>query len=205
MSFGEPNNPYGPPQGQPQGQGSQVPPQGQQSGYGYPAGQPQGQPGYGYPQAPPVQPYGAGGYPGGGAVTEMPGGVKAARVMLWIMSGLCLIGGIIFIIAGVAINGAKDNTDDSQLTSLMDKGTSMVIGIAVLALVWCVLLAVLAVKVKSGGNGLRVTLIVVGVLTALLALYPFTVLGIVHLVLSILVIVFVAKSDGAAWFNRQRA
>ncbi|MBP0461082.1 hypothetical protein [Streptomyces montanisoli] len=203
MSFGEPNSPYGQPQGQPQG-----PAQGQQPGYGYPAGPPQGpaqgQPGYGYPQAPPVQAYN-GGYPGANTMTEMPGGVKAARVMLWIMSGLCLIGGLIFIVAGVAINGAKDHTSDSQLTSLMDKSTSMVIGIAVLALVWCVLLAVLAVKVKNGGNGLRVTLIVVGVLTAILALYPFTVLGIVHLVLSILVIVFVAKSDGAAWFNRRRA
>lgn len=34
MSFGDPNNPYGPPQGQPSG---------------YPS---QGQPGYGYPRAP---------------------------------------------------------------------------------------------------------------------------------------------------------
>ncbi|WP_329456063.1 hypothetical protein [Streptomyces sp. NBC_01497] len=203
MSFGEPNNPYGQqPQGQPQG-----PPPGQpqgQPGYGYPGSQSQGQPGYGYPQAPPVQPY-DGGYPGGGTMTEMPGGVKAARVMMWVMSGLCLIGGLIFIIGGVMINGAKDKTDDSQLTSMMDKGTSALVGIAVLALVWCVLLAVLAVKFKSGGNGLRVTLIVVGVITALLALYPFTLLGIVHLVLSILVVVFVAKSDGAAWFNRSRA
>jgi hypothetical protein len=202
MSFGEPNNPYGqPPQGPSQGQ-PQGAPQGQQPGYGYP-GQPQGQPGYGYPTAPPVQPQAYG--QGVGVMTQMPGGVKAARIMTWIMSGLCLIGGVIFLISGVAINGAQNNTDDSELISAMDLGKSIVIGIAVLAFVWCALLAVLAAKFNSGGNGLRVTLIVVGVLTVILAIYPFTLLGIVHLVLSILVIVFVAKSVGAAWFNRPRA
>jgi uncharacterized RDD family membrane protein YckC len=56
MSFGDPNNPYGAPQGPPPGG-----PQGQQPGYGYPQQQP-AQPGYGYPQAPqgvpPQQGYG---------------------------------------------------------------------------------------------------------------------------------------------------
>ncbi|RSO13677.1 hypothetical protein DMH18_01675 [Streptomyces sp. WAC 06783] len=69
MSFGDPNNPYGQPQGQPgpygqppqapYGQQPPAPPQGQ-PGYGYPQ-QAQPQPGYGYPQqAPPQQqaPYG---------------------------------------------------------------------------------------------------------------------------------------------------
>ncbi|MEU5161617.1 RDD family protein [Streptomyces sp. NPDC020875] len=68
MSFGDPNNPYG----QPQGQQPPQQPYGQQPGYGYPQqqGQPAyGQPQYGYPAPPPqVQPYDA--YPGGG----FPGG-----------------------------------------------------------------------------------------------------------------------------------
>ncbi|MEU3598274.1 RDD family protein [Streptomyces sp. NPDC006798] len=58
MSFGDPNNPYG----QPQGQQPPQQPYGQQPGYGYPQ---QGQPAYGQPQAP-QQPYGQQqyGYPG---------------------------------------------------------------------------------------------------------------------------------------------
>ena len=55
MSFGDPNNPYGPPQQQPQ----QPAP-----GYGYPQQTPPQQPGYGYPSAPPLgqQGYGQQGY-----------------------------------------------------------------------------------------------------------------------------------------------
>ncbi|MFE5510197.1 RDD family protein [Streptomyces sp. NPDC056529] len=74
MSFGDPNNPYG----QPQGQGQQQPgygyPQGQQPGYGYPQQAPQGVPqqGYGYPAAPPVSPYAGGGYPGSGGYGNVP-------------------------------------------------------------------------------------------------------------------------------------
>jgi uncharacterized RDD family membrane protein YckC len=52
VSFGDPNNPYGQPQGQP--------PQ-----------PPQGQPGYGYPQQPPAQP----GQPGYGYPQQAPQGV----------------------------------------------------------------------------------------------------------------------------------
>src|SRR5690349_1434456 len=70
MSFGDPNNPYGPPQG------------GQQPNYGYPQ-QPQGQPGYGYPAAPPVQqPYGGGYAPG---PVQMPGITRAAQIMLGVI------------------------------------------------------------------------------------------------------------------------
>lgn len=41
-------------------------------------------------------------------------------------------------------------------------------------------------------------------ITAILGIYPFVVMGLVHTVLAILVVVFVAKSDGGAWFNRQQ-
>ncbi|GGQ05701.1 hypothetical protein ACFFKE_20515 [Streptomyces mutabilis] len=191
MSFGDPNNPYGPPQGQQPGHGSQQPPQGQ-PGYGYPQGQ---QPGYGYPSAPPVQ------QPYGGAPTTMPGTVSAARVMLWVIVGLQAIGTVLFAVSAVAVDQAKD---DPAFEELADYPTGVLWAIAVLALAWLVWAAVLAVKFKAGGNGLRITALVFGILTAVIALYPFTVFGIIHLVLGILIAVFVGNSNGAAWFKRPR-
>ncbi|MEU0744646.1 hypothetical protein [Streptomyces sp. NPDC006134] len=182
MSFGDPNNPYGAPQGQ-------------QPGYGAPQ-QPQGGPAYGYPQAPPVQqPYGA------MAPTTMPGTVSAARAMLWVIVGLQVLGVLLFAFSAVAIDQAKD---DAAFEALADYPTGALWAFAVLALAWGVWAAVLATKFTSGGNGVRVTLIVFGVLTAILALYPFTLVGIVHLVLAILIAVFAGNSKGAAWFQRPR-
>ncbi|WP_435614160.1 hypothetical protein [Streptomyces coelicoflavus] len=183
MSFGDPNNPYGPPQG------------GQQPNYGYPQQPQQGQPGYGYPQAPPVQqPYGA-------APTTMPGTVNTARVLLWIMVGFQVIGTALFGISAAAVDQAKD---DPAFEGLADYPTGVLWGFMVLALVWGVWAAFLAAKFSSGGNGLRVTALVFGILTAILALYPFTIAGIVHLVFGILIAVFVGNSKGAAWFKRPR-
>ncbi|MFF8842499.1 hypothetical protein ACF08N_07155 [Streptomyces sp. NPDC015127] len=181
MSFGDPNNPYG-----------------QQS-------QPQGQPGYGYPQAPPVQPY-AGGYPTG--PTEMPGGVKAARVMLFIIAGFQVIGAIFAAMGAIGLNEAKNDPalkDDLQFQQIADMSVGAVWAIAVLILAWGVLAIVLGAKFGSGGNGIRVTAMVFGIITAVLGIYPFVLVGLVHTVLAILITVFVGKSDGGAWFNRQRA
>jgi hypothetical protein len=198
MSFGDPNNPYG------QQQGGQQP-GGQQPGYGYPQQAPQGVPqqGYGYPQAPPVQ--GGYGFPGG--PTEMPGGVKAARVMLYVIAGLQVIGTIFVALAAVAVNAAKDDPslqEDVQFQELADYSGSALWGIAVFAVLWGVLAVVFAAKFGKGGNGIRIATIVFGVITAILGIYPFIVMGLVHTILAILVVVFVAKSDGGAWFNRQR-
>ncbi|MFC8827242.1 hypothetical protein ACFT9I_18095 [Streptomyces sp. NPDC057137] len=202
MSFGDPNNPYGQQGQQPQGQ----------PGYGYPQqGQPQQPPAnYGYPQAPPVQP-GYGGYPGGptgGVPQQMPGGVSASRVFLWILSGLSLIGGVILMLSALALNAAKDSdelADDSQFQSLVDQSSGLLWFMTFIAFVWTVASIVLAIKFKTGGSGLRTALIVYGALTIVLGLYPFGgIAGIVHIVLSILLIVFVSKADGAAWFKRPR-
>ena len=182
MSYGDPNNPYGAPQGQ-------------QQGYGYPQ---QGQaPGHGYPQAPPVQqPY------GGGAPQTMPGTVSAARVLLWVIVGMQVIGVAIFVITAVALNHLKENGDLPQ--QLADYRTGELWGFAMLALVWLVWAAVLATKFTTGGNGVRITALVFGILTAVIAIFPFTVSGIIHLVLGILIAVFVGNSKGSAWFNRPR-
>ncbi|MEW2398678.1 RDD family protein [Streptomyces sp. NPDC046862] len=127
MSFGDPNNPYGPPQGQgqqpgyPQGQQPGYPqaPQGQ-PGYGYPQqGAPQGQPGYGYPQAPqgvpPQQGYGypqqPGGYPGGPG----PGAPRVAsmgrRLGARLIDGVAF-GIIYFILAAIGVAGSVGAAQD---------------------------------------------------------------------------------------------
>ncbi|MFI9153914.1 hypothetical protein [Streptomyces sp. NPDC053367] len=178
MSFGDPNNPYGTPQGQ-------------QQGYGQPQ-----QPGYGYPSAPPVGSYAA------PAPATMPGTVSTARILLWIIVGLQVIGTALYGFAAAVVDKAKEE-DDTFATQIADYPTGVIWGIAALALVWLVWSAVLATKFNSGGNGTRVTILVFGILTALLALV-FTIAGIVHLVFGILIAVFVGNSKGKAWFNRPR-
>ncbi|MEW2621076.1 hypothetical protein [Streptomyces sp. NPDC048106] len=173
MSYGDPNNPYGPPQGQPQ------------------------QPGYGYPAAPPVQQsYAA------APMTVMPGKVNAARVMLWVIVALQVIGAALFAFSAVAINKAKN---DNSLPGLSNYPVGVMWAFVVLALVWLVWAVVLATKFSGGGNGVRVTTLVFGILTAVLGVYPFVVIvGIVHIVLGILIACFVGGADGKAWFNRAR-
>ncbi|GAA5059066.1 hypothetical protein [Streptomyces similanensis] len=191
MSYGDPNNPYGQPQGQP-GYPSQ------EQGYGAPQ---QGQPGYGYPQAPAVQqPYGA-------VPQTMPGTVSGARAMLWVIVGLQVVGAVIFALGAVGLNAAKNDEslkDDSSFQQLVDYSTGKLWALVVFAIAWGVFAAVLATKFNSGGNGVRVTLLVFGIITAVLGLYPFTLIGIVHLVLAILIACFVGGSKGKAWFNRPR-
>ncbi|MFE4332965.1 hypothetical protein ACFRQM_27160 [Streptomyces sp. NPDC056831] len=192
MSFGDPNNPYGQQQ------------QGGQPGYGYPQQSPQGAPQQGgYPAAPPVQ----GGYGFPGVPTEMPGGVKAARVMLYVITGLQVIGAVIFAIAAAAVGAAKNDAtlkDDVQFQQLADYSGNALWGIVVFAVLWGAFAVFLAVKFGKGTNGIRVTAIVFGVITAILGIYPFVIFGLVHTVLAVLITVFVARADGSAWFNRQQ-
>ncbi|MFJ4687703.1 proline-rich domain-containing protein [Streptomyces sp. NPDC091377] len=184
MSFGDPNpnNPYGAPQG-----GQQQP--------GYPEQQQPGQPGYGYPQAPPV-----GAYAGAPAPTTMPGTVNTARILLWVIVGLQVIGTALYGFAAVAANSAED---DETLGAIADYPVGLMWGIAFLALAWLVWAAVLATKFNSGGNGVRITILVFGILTAVFALI-FTVLGVVHIVMGILIAIFAGNANGKAWFNRPR-
>lgn len=188
MSYGDPNNPYGAPQGQ------------QQPGYGYPQQQPPGAPGYGYPQAPPVGAYG-----GAPAPTTMPGTVNTARVLLWIIVGLQILGVALFAFAAVSVNAAKNDDslkDNSAFQDLADQSSGMLWAMTVFALAWAVFAIVLATKFNSGRNGVRVTILVFGIITAVLGIYPFVVVGLIHTVLAILVAVFVGNANGKAWFNR---
>ncbi|WMX45435.1 hypothetical protein [Streptomyces roseicoloratus] len=191
MSFGDPNNPYGQQQGQ-------------QPGYGHPQQSPQGVPpqqGYGYPAAPA---YG-GGYPG--APMEMPGGVKAARVMLWVIAGLQVIGLALLVLGLAAVQKLKDDPSlkaDSNFDAVTKFGTGMIYALIVLAILFLAGAIWGAIQCGKGGSGARVGLIVLSSLTIVFSLYPWFPLSLIHLVLAILVLVFVAKSDGAAWFKRPR-
>lgn len=156
MSFGDPNNPYG--QQQPQGQ----------PGYGYPQQAPQGVPpqGYAYPQQAMGYP-GPSGYPG--ANVPMPGGVKGARVILWILGIIQALAGILVAVGGALFASAFSSSSSS---SASDAGTAaggvfVVAGIFVIGIsLWPILTAA---KLAKGRGGVRVSGIIFGSIQTLFA------------------------------------
>ncbi len=192
MSFGDPNNPYGAPQGQP-------------PGYGCP--QQPGQPGYGYPSAPPVQPYG---HPGG--PVAMPGTVKAARVMLYVLGGLQALAGLLMVVAsGWFADQMEDlisddpsfTAEDADTVASVGAGIMIVLGVLVLAFAtWAILTAA---KFGTGRGGARVSAIIyasVVTLFSVINLLGANVFALISLVMGILIIVFCANKNGSYWFNR---
>ncbi|MEU6881278.1 hypothetical protein [Streptomyces sp. NPDC046712] len=201
MSFGEPNNPYGQPQGQQPGYGQ---PQGQQPGYGYPQQAPQGvPPQYGYPQAPPVQqPYGAAGYPQGPA--KMPGLMTAARVIMFILAGLQII---VAIIAGIGIAAASEAVDSDAATGLAGLGFVLVF----ILLLFAGLGIFLGVKFSTGGTAIRVLTIIYASLMLLGGLGNFASGeatgvpgGVISLAIGGIILASMVNSQASAWFNRPR-
>ncbi|WP_407287672.1 hypothetical protein [Streptomyces sp. BP-8] len=186
-------NPYGPPPGQ-------------QPGYG-----PGQQPGYGYPQQQPPSPYGP--YPGGPVPgmqqqypTVMPGGVKAARVMLFVLAGLNLIGLVLAVMGLGGVSKASHNASPYAAEDdimAMNIGKGLLIAVIVVIVVFSAAAITLAVQFANGGKGVRVGTIIFGIANIMLSLFTFPI-GLVHTVLGILVLVFVSKDDGNAWFNRPR-
>ncbi|MER0482141.1 hypothetical protein ABR737_28035 [Streptomyces sp. Edi2] len=189
MSY-PPQNPYGPPPGQ-------------QPHYGYPQQQPQ-----------PPQPAPYGPYPGGGGMpgmqpqypVAMPGGVKAARVVMFVLTGLNLIG---LIIAVAGLGGVSKAAHDVSPYSAAEDATAiniskgLLIAVIVLIVIFTVLAVTLALQFGNGGNGVRVGSIVFGVGTLILSLCTFP-LGLVHTILGIMVIAFISKDESKYWFNRPR-
>ncbi|WUD73637.1 DUF2076 domain-containing protein [Streptomyces sp. NBC_00510] len=189
-----PGDPYGrqPPQ-QPYGYPQQPP---AQPGYGYPTQpQPQAQPPYGYPQQPqPHAPFAA--YPGGPEV--MPSSARTARAMLFVLGGLQILGGLLLLLGAAALKSV-DDTD--ELT--MPIGLVYVMGVLFLA--FAVLSIGMGAKYRTGGNGTRIGSIVIGVLVALSSVATMisgAFLLLAPLALSVLLIVFAAKAETAAWFKR---
>ncbi|GJF18971.1 MULTISPECIES: hypothetical protein [Streptomyces] len=194
MSFGDPNNPYGPPQG------------GQQPNYGYPQ-QPQGQPGYGYPAAPPVQqPYGGGYAPG---PVQMPGITRAAQIMLGV---IVLAHLIVAGVYGYALSRWDETmleagiTGDTEAERYADLGKGVVVFFLALATVFALLGLALLLQYARGGNGVRVCSIVYGSFAIVTGIFTLAVygLGLLVIIVSILLIVFAAKRASAEWFRRPR-
>lgn len=196
MSFGDPNNPYGQPPQQPQ-QGYGQPPQypgTPQQGYGYPAA-----PAYGGP--PPVQ-------------MPMPGTVKAARIMLYVLGGFQIIGGLFMMLAtswfteyfeDLANDDPSISAEDADRVASIGAGVMIVFGALVIGFaVWAI---VTAAKFATGRGGVRVSAIVYAsfvVLFSVISLLSANVFALISLVLGILIIVYCANKNGAAWFNRPK-
>ncbi|WP_328754676.1 hypothetical protein OHA28_21760 [Streptomyces sp. NBC_00269] len=209
MSFGDPNNPYGPPQGQQPGppQAPQAP-QGQ-PGYGYPQGQPPQQPqqpGYGYPQGQPAYP----GFPGGNVMpVEMPGLMKTARVLLFILAGFQLLFGII---AGVAIGAVQDVSNGVGSGDSTNTLAGLGFLVAALMVALGALSIFLGVKFKNGGSGIRITTIVYASLMIIGGLVntinggggSATFGGLISLAIAGIILGSMVNSAASTWFNRPR-
>ncbi|MFV2118388.1 hypothetical protein ACE14D_08055 [Streptomyces sp. Act-28] len=190
MSFGDPNNPYGQQQPAQPGYGQQQP----------------AQPGYGYPQAPPAQPYGAGaGHPA--PQMEMPSGAKVGRVFMWVIIALQLVFAVYaFTQMGAideAVNQSGTGLSSSDTDTIADIGKGVLVLFAVFALVFAALGLIIALKWAKGGSAVRTCAIVWGSFAIVGSLFQMPV-GIATLIFAILLIVFAAKGDTAAWFKRPR-
>ncbi|MFF3845136.1 proline-rich domain-containing protein [Streptomyces sp. NPDC002328] len=219
MSFGEPNNPYGPPQQQPPSapQPQPQPPAG--PGYGYPQQGPPPQ-GYGVPQAPPYPQQGYPQYPGGadphyqgggyhGGPQTMPGITRAARIMLGlvVLAHVIVAGSYFWVLsrwdeemADAGISG------DANAEQFADIGKGVVVFFACLAIVFAVLGLVLLLQYAKGGNGVRVCSIVYGSFAIVTGIFMLTAygLGLLLMAVAIMLIVFSAKRPTAEWFRRPR-
>ncbi|MFE0514058.1 hypothetical protein [Streptomyces sp. NPDC058964] len=209
MSFGDPNNPYGPPPQQPP-----TPPN-----YGYPQqGPPQpGVPpqGYGYPQQPA---YSA--YPGGNAMPQtMPGLMVTARVLLYIVAAVQILGGIFAIFGAATLNDASNAGEDTfgsnSFSDMGHAGAGAILVGALLFLGLAGLSITLGVKFARGGQGIRITTMIYGILGAIFGFL--IMIGAANanssaaLVWALLWIGFggimaaaMIVPSGAAWFNRPR-
>lgn len=204
MSFGDPNNPYGAPQGQQPGYGQ---PQAPAPGYGYPQQPAAPQQGYGYPAAPPMQQPYAGGYPAGPA--QIPGITRAAQIMLGVIA-VAHVG--IAGMYGYALTQWDKTMDEagisgsSEADQIADLGKGVVVFFLGLAAVFAILGLVLLFQYAKGGNGVRVCSIVYGSFAIVSGIFTIAAygLGLLIIVLAILLIVFAAKRASAEWFKRPR-
>ncbi|MET9253419.1 hypothetical protein [Streptomyces sp. NPDC003717] len=220
MSFGDPNNPYGPPPQQPPGAPGYGYPQGQQPGYPQQPGVPP-QGGYGFPQQPAYP-----GYPGGNhmAPPSMPGLLVTARVFLYIISAVQILVGIIWLYVAAIANDVSDAADDlssssddpfSSLSDGGDMAAGVLVFIALVAFGFAALSITLGVKFGKGGQGIRITTVVYGALgtiVGLIALFAGIDSGLASAIIFPLIwvtfgaIITAAPvvSSGTAWFARPR-
>ncbi|GGL75642.1 hypothetical protein GCM10010129_19130 [Streptomyces fumigatiscleroticus] len=222
MSFGDPNNnPYGPPPQQPPAA----------PGYGYPqqappaAGTPPQQ-GYGFPQQPGYPGGGYPGYPGGNVMAppSMPGLLVTARVFLFIISAVQILGGLVYLYIAAFVNDVSDSVGDYSTSSddpfdaasdFGDMATGVLAVIALVILGLAALSITLGVKFGKGGQGVRITTVVYGALgtiVGLLLLFVGLDTGMASaIIFPLLWVIFGAVitaapvvPSGTAWFSRPR-
>ncbi|MGK5544876.1 hypothetical protein ACSNOH_09095 [Streptomyces sp. URMC 127] len=149
------------------------------------------------PYARPQQPYAPYPYPQAPVAMEMPRGVRTARIGLYVLGGLNVLGGVLML--GVAGSGAA-GAGGASAAQLVATGS--------VGLVLSVVAFVVAAKFRSGGNGVRITGAVVGglvLLNALLALATGQLTGGPGLAMGALVLVGCLKKEAADWFTRPRS
>ncbi|MFD8420675.1 hypothetical protein [Streptomyces sp. NPDC059466] len=216
MSFGDPNNPYGPPPQQPPTAPPGAP------GYGYPQAPPNLPPqGYGYPQQP-----GYPGYPAGyhQPPQTMPGLLMTARVFLFIISAVQILAALGWFYVAAIANDVSDAADRYSSTSNdpfssfsdgADIATGVLLLIALVAAGLAALSITLGVKFGRGGQGIRITAVVYGALGGIFGLIMLFVgldSGMASAVIFPLIWVGFAAvitaapvvSSGTAWFARPR-
>ncbi|MFJ8540850.1 hypothetical protein ACIRFH_02330 [Streptomyces sp. NPDC093586] len=209
MSFGDPNNPYGPPPAQP--------PAAPQQGYGFPQQPPAApQQGYGFPQQPAYP-----GYPGGNQMSpqSMPGLMVTSRVLLYIVAAVQILIGLLAILGAAAVNDAsnagEDTFGDNALSDFGHASAGVMLVIALLFLGLAALSITLGVKFGRGGQGIRITTAVYGILGALFGVLILigaagegSTVGLVWALLWIAFGGIMAASmlapSGSAWFSRPR-
>ncbi|WP_306335524.1 hypothetical protein [Streptomyces sp. KL118A] len=206
MSYGDPNNPYGQPPQQPPAA----------PGYGYPQQGPPGVPPqqpYGYPQQPAYP-----GYPGGNMMQQsMPGLLVTARVFLFLISAVQILGAIGFLYLAAIANDVSDSADDFGLddAGIGDAATGVFVILGLIAAGLATLSITLGVKFSRGGQGVRITTVVYGALGAIVGLiYLFVgldtglasaIIGpLIWLVFGIIITLAPVVPSGTAWFNRPR-
>ncbi|MEU5896175.1 MULTISPECIES: hypothetical protein [Streptomyces] len=206
MSYGDPNNPYGQPPQQPPAA----------PGYGYPQQGPPGVPPqqpYGYPQQPAYP-----GYPGGNMMQQsMPGLLVTARVFLFLISAVQILGAIGFLYLAAIANDVSDSADDFGLddAGIGDAAAGVFVVLGLIAAGLATLSITLGVKFSRGGQGVRITTVVYGALGAIVGLiYLFVgldtglasaIIGpLIWLVFGVIITLAPVVPSGTAWFNRPR-
>ncbi|MFE9628202.1 hypothetical protein [Streptomyces sp. NPDC006527] len=215
MSFGEPNNPYGPPPQQPPT--PQQPPAG--PGYGHPQqGPPPGAPpqGYGFPQAPPYPQQGypqqgypqyPGGYPGG--PLEMPRLTRVAQILVGViaLAHAVIAGSYVYFLSRWDETMAEAGiSGDADAERLADVGKGVAVFLLCLATVFAILGLVLLLQYAKGGNAVRVCSIVYASFAIVTGIFMIAYwgLGLLLIAVCVVTIVFCAKRASADWFRRPR-
>ncbi|MFH9827627.1 MULTISPECIES: hypothetical protein [Streptomyces] len=217
MSFGEPNNPYGPPPQQPPSSpGYGQPQQPPASGYGVPQAPPyQQQP---YPQqAYPPQPYPQqypggdpqfpGGHPGGPA--QMPRPTRVAQILVGVIAlahAIIAVAYVYFLTQWDEVMTEAGITGDPEAERFADLGKGVVVFFLCLATVFAILGVVLLLQYAKGGNTVRVCSIVYSSFAIVTGIFMLAYwgLGLLLMAIAIVAIVLSAKRESAAWFQRPR-